>query len=312
MLLEIREILKGKKILITGASGYLASHLIKHLNKMETQILCLSRQSSGDLCQIATWEPLLEGTDFIFHFASQTSVLISNANPEIDWRSNVLPLVSLLEACKKTYTKPAIVFAGSATQVGLNQTLCVNELTNDKPVTTYDLHKLMAEHYLELYTRLGYVKGVTLRLANVYGPGPKSGSADRGILNRMILRSLAGEAITIYGNGTEVRDYIYIEDVVQAFLATAPIIEKISGQHFLIGSGQGRTLLEAFKFLANRVEVKTGKQTKILHVPSPNNASPIDSRSFVADSSRFKAASGWVPEISFAEGVDLTIDDYLI
>jgi nucleoside-diphosphate-sugar epimerase len=186
--------------------------------------------------------------------------------------------------------------------------LPVDENHPDYPVTIYDLHKLMAEGYLKHYTAQDVVRGAVLRLANVYGPGAKSSSADRGVLNLMIQKALKGETLTVYGDGNYMRDFVYVEDVAHAFLEAGAKIDGVNGQHFVIGSGQGHTIAEAVNLVAERVALKTGQRVPVIHVEPPAALSQIETRNFVADTTRFSYATGWKARVSLVEGIDRTID----
>jgi nucleoside-diphosphate-sugar epimerase len=261
-----------------------------------------------DVREVADWAPLLEGVDLVFHLAAQTSARVAEQDPEEDLRANVLPLLRILECCRRGALRPFVLFAGSATQVGLTARVPVGEEVPDAPITVYDVHKSMAEGYLEHYVRRGFVRGATLRLANVYGPGPGSSSADRGVLNLMIRRALRGEPLTIYGDGKPLRDYVFIEDAARAFLAAAAAPDAVNGRHFLVGSGLGTSLAEAMRLVAARVGARTGRPAPVTHVAPPADQSPIELRDFVADIGRLSSATGWRPAVPLAEGIDRTID----
>ena len=197
------------------------------------------------------------------------------------------------------------------TEAGIPTRLPVDETHPDTPITIYDLHKLMAESYLKYYSGQGIIQGAILRLANIYGPGPKSSSADRGVLNVMVRKALNGEPLTVYGKGDYLRDYVYVEDVARAFLMAGANIEPVNSQHFVIGSGQGCTLAEAFNLVAERVALKAGQPVPVTHVEPPTPQSPIEARNFVADTTRFWQATGWKARVSLTEGIDRTIDVFL-
>ncbi|MDA2928782.1 NAD-dependent epimerase/dehydratase family protein [Acidobacteria bacterium AH-259-O06] len=312
-----------QKILVTGGTGYLAANLINRLKNTDCHIVRLGRPETvftpmsgvariedvrGDIRQRATWERSLDGVTTIFHFAAQTSAYVADENPQADLEVNVLPMLQLLEICRENDWHPSILFSGTVTETGIPESLPVDETHPDQPVTIYDLHKLMAENYLKYYSQQGIVCGAILRLANVYGPGPRSSSPDRGMLNQIVRRALGGEALTIYGRGEHVRDYIYVEDVVQAFLQAVQNIERLNGRHFVIGTGQGHTIAESVKLVAERVAKKTGRLVPVKHIDSPVSQSPIEARDFVADSSRFSQATGWRGGVSLIDGIDRTID----
>src|SRR6185503_293003 len=142
----------------------------------------------------------------------------------------------LLEASRHTENKPFIVFASTVTVVGITQPQPTNEAQECLPVTIYDLHKLIAEQYLEAYCRLNQAHGTTLRLANVYGPGSSAVVEDRGILNKMMRRALNEESLTMFGSGEWYRDYVYIDDVLAAISAALHHQIETNGRHWIVGS----------------------------------------------------------------------------
>lgn len=313
----------NKRILITGGRGYLGSSLTNMLGHVSCKIIRLGRSGvdqnikgikadltdiKGDIRDKKTWVDNLEGIDFVFHFAAQTSVYKAEQDAFEDFRSNVLPMLHLLEVCKKNKWQPSVLFAGTVTEAGIPTAIPVDESYPDQPVTVYDLHKLMAEKYLRYYANQEFVRGAILRLANVYGPGPKSSNADRGILNMMIQRALRGDDLTIYGKGDNLRDYIYVKDVINAFLVAGRKMDLLNGRHFVIGSGIGHTLKEAFESVVERVKIITGRTVNVVRVKPPQTQSPIDVRDFLADVTAFKSLTNWEPNYTLQSGIDNTID----
>jgi nucleoside-diphosphate-sugar epimerase len=321
----IQEYLRGKNLLITGASGYLASNLAKLLQNIPCTLRRLTSKSAlpslhgkaivediqGEISEVSVWNQAMQGIDIVFHFASQTNVYIADKDPESDYQANVQPMLHMLEACKNIENYPDILFAGTSTQMGLPQSLPVDEKAQDNPITIYDLHKLMAENYLKYYARMGIVRGVTLRLTNVYGPGPKSSSENRGFLNAMISRSLLGKSPTLYGDGKNIRDYIYIEDVLSAFLKATLNISSLNQKHFVLGSGEGHSISEALHHIADRATLKLNKKINVKIVKPPEGLSPIEDRNFIADSRSFSRLTGWQPLNSLTEGIEKTIETFL-
>jgi nucleoside-diphosphate-sugar epimerase len=320
-------IFKGRNFLVTGGAGYLATNLIAQLQDTECRITRLDRPGvkfipvrgkaqvrdvEGDIRDRAVWEKVLANVDIVFHFAAQTSVYVAEQNPSADLDINVVPMLHLLETCREKGICPTILFSGTVTEVGLPASLPVNESHPDHPITVYDLHKWLAENYLKHYVRGGIVRGAVLRLANVYGPGPRSSSADRGVLNMMIHKALNGETLTIYGKGDYLRDYVYVDDVVRAFLYGAANLERVNGQYFVIGTGEKHTIAEALDLIAERVALKSGTRVPVVHVDMPASLPPIETRNFVADIHRFNEATGWLPTYSLTAGVDRTIENYII
>lgn len=316
---------RGKSILVTGSSGFLAANLIDVLRRTRCRIRRLSRDPSrlepltgeaviddvaADFSDVEVWRHALEGVDIVFHFAAQTSVSVANADPVADHRANVLPMMYMLETCHKENLKTTILFSGTVTEAGFTSRIPVDETHTDEPVTIYDLHKLIAEQYLKYYVRVGSVRGAVLRLSNVYGPGPESRAVGRGVLNGMIRKALSGEKLTIYGDGNNIRDYIYVGDVVRAFLMAGIRIEQVNGKHFVIGSGKGHSIAEAVYLVSERVRSITGRTVPVVHVNPSHSGSPIERRDFIADTTLYTSGTGWSANISLTEGIDQTVEYY--
>ena len=316
----------GKRILITGGAGFLASNLVARLSSVDCCVVRITRTDApatanvpgrvqckhlaGDISAREFWEGALPATDFLFHFAAQTSVYTADEHPAADWQANVLPMLSLLEVCREKGHRPIILFSGTVTQFGLPEHLPVDESQPDRPVTIYDHHKIAAEAYLEHYVRQGWARGANLRLANIYGPGPASGKPDRGVLNLMMRRALKGEALPLYGVGHQMRDYLFVTDAVDAFLAAAAHADAVNGRHFVLASGEGHTLAQTFHLVAERAALLTGNQVAVTHVPPPAGLSRIEDRSFVGDISQLSAATGWEPSTKLVAGLDMSLKSF--
>lgn len=319
--------LSGKRILITGGSGFIGPSILAALQDVACHVSRLSRTTTpqvdqltgkatikdltGDVRDASVWAQVLEGVDVVIHLAGQTSATVAEQDPGTDWQANVAPMLHLLECCRQRRAKPLILFSGTVTQAGIAGTMPVDEARPDHPITIYDLHKLIAEQYLKYYCEQGIVRGAVLRLANVYGPGPLSSAPDRGILNMMVRKALAGETLTVYGSGRHLRDYVYVDDVALAFLAAATNAERIHARHFVIGSGQGHLLVDAIHLVADRVASRTGRHVPVEHVDPPTPAPPIACRDFVADVTAFSDATGWTPRVTLQTGIDRTVEAFL-
>lgn len=311
----------GKTVAITGASGYLAGALLDALGSNPARILRVSRQRlpalpgtetmQADVQSIDCWKEIITCADVIFHLSSNTSVYAAAEDPAGSLDSTVRPIALLAAAAHALCRKPCVVLSGTVTQYGLGGTVPMNEDAPIRPVNNYDLHKRFAEKQLLLATGQGFLDGVSLRLANVYGPSPAAASdSGRGILNKITKMALEGATLQLYGGGHYLRDYVYITDVARAFLA-AGITEAAVGRSFNVASGRGTTIREVFSFVARRAEEITGKPVSIQDVPWPAKADKTEYRNFVADISALERTTGWRPLISLEDGIDRMIRQFL-
>lgn len=307
-----------RRALVTGAGGYVAGALVPALLARNYEVVRLSRRALpsvtgltdvvGDPRQMAIWTgPLLE-VDTVFHLASETSANAAALDPSACLQATVGTTVNMIEAFRRAGKKPDVVYASTCSVFGVTETLPVDETVPASPETVYDLHKLMAEMHIALATRQGAIRGCSLRLANVYGWSPQAnGAGDRGILNRMVRLGLAGKPITIYGGGDYLRDYIHLDDVADGLIAADAAMERCKGRSFLLATGQGATVGQAFSLAAERVTALTGRKTEVAHVDWPVPPAPIECRNFVGSNRGLAEAAEWAPRISLRDGIDRTV-----
>ncbi|MCB9062432.1 MAG: NAD-dependent epimerase/dehydratase family protein [Halobacteriovoraceae bacterium] len=315
----------NKKVLIIGASGYIANAVLSQLLNFDCEITRFSRRELApmnghkakvknqlvDYKNLSHFESDIKQADIIYFLAAQTSLYKAEDNPCMDLSDNLIPLISTLKICENNQHKPIFIYASTATVFGYKNKVQLDDYSPIDPSTIYDLNKSIGEQYISYYSKKSLLKGVTLRLANVYGPGTKESSNDRGVINFMAKRAVNGETLTIFGDGEFIRDYIYIEDVASAFNLSAEYADQLQGECFIISSGEGRTIKEAISKIALILEELSEKKVEILHVAPPEGLSPIEMRNFIGNSSRFKKITNWSPQFDYDKGIELTIRNFL-
>jgi len=311
------------KIIITGANSYIASVLLEHLKNWESEILLISRQNvlkqnnnkqyttlKCDISEENPWSQILKGGEIIIHLSSHNSLKIANEDPLENWRSNVKPIYDIADACKKIKEKPTLIFTSTVTVFGLTSDIPVDENHPESPTTIYDLHKLTAEKLLKYFNDLGILKTICLRLSNVYGPGGKSQSSDRGILNQSIKKAVQGYDLIAYKNGNFIRDFIFVDDVARAILIACENGVNFTGETYIISTGKGTKLMEVFQMIKEEIFSQLHQKTEIKIIPQPDNLLPIEKRNFVGSYQSFEADFQWQPQIEISEGIRETVCFY--
>ena len=318
--------LENKVISITGASGYIGSKLIKALESYSvSKIIRISRTELTpkdqiedwvlDLNEKSSWIKIVSQSDIIFHLSGNTSISEAEKNPGKSLISEVLPIINLINASKDLSYKPRVVFASTATIYGLTEKFPVKEDHIPVPITTYDLHKFFAEQQLKMASTNNLIDAISLRLSNVYGPSiSESSSHDRGALSKVTKMSFEKNNLQVYGKGNYIRDFIYIDDVISAFLYASIIdydlIRKQTKIIFNVTSGKGTSIQNVFSLISNNVENITGIKLEIMNVSWPNGVNEIEKRNFIGSSERLKLFSGWSPSTSIEDGISLLVNHY--
>lgn len=302
---------------MTGARGYIGSALVAALTDHKAHVYGVARAAApeppgivlipGDIRVRETWDELVDSCEIIFHLAGNTSIYVAADDPAASFDSTVLPVTHFVAAAAKRGVHRRLILASTATLYGMVSELPVSEERIPVPATVYDLHKLFAEQQMLLGCVSGQVDGAALRLANVYGPSTGASSApERGVLNKVTRAALAGIDLTVYGTGDYLRDYVFMDDVVSAFLA-AGATRGLSGRPFNVATGQGISVRAAFELVADRAAAFTGKRIAVQSVPWPKEVDPIEARNFVGNSAALGDTTGWKAEVTLTDGIDRLI-----
>ncbi len=312
------------KILVTGGAGFIGSNLVDGLLAAGHEVVVVDNLSSGKrinlnpaarFYELDIGDPGLsdvfarEGIDLVSHHAAQIDVRHSVADPQFDARTNILGLLNILENCRR-YEIKGVVFASSGGVVyGEPSQLPATETFPKGPLSPYGVSKLASEFYLCYYAQVMGLPYVTLRYGNVYGPR-QDPHGEAGVVAIFGEKLLRGETPVIYGDGDQVRDYVFVEDVVRAnLLALQRLLGPVCGAApggcaindfaFNIGTGQGASVNELFTLLK---EI-TGFQGEATHGPERTG----ELRRIYLDAGKARDVLGWTPQFSFKEGLRRTV-----
>lgn len=256
----------------------------------------------GDLTDPQTCARACVGIDTVFHEAALASVPRSVQDPLASHRNCVDATLNLLLAARDAGVR-RVVYAGSSSAYGDTPTLPKDEDMTPNPISPYAAAKLAGEHYMRCFARVYGLETVVLRYFNVFGPHQDPGSPYSGVLAVFCQRMLAGEPVTIYGDGLQSRDFTYIDNAVEAnLLAAAAPADKVAGQMMNVATGTRITLNDAFAILCEL----TGYQGRPVYAPPRAG----DIRDSLADIRRAHELLGYQPRIDFREGLRRTVAWY--
>lgn len=294
-------------VLVTGGAGFIGNHLTNELTKNNTvHVLDSLRTSTADNLPDAvefhhedvrdstTLANLAEQVDVIFHQAALVSVDESIDHPQESHSINVEGTLSVLEAARKHDTR--VVLASSAAIYGHPETIPISEEHPKEPTSPYGLDKLTADQYARLYHELYGLDTVALRYFNVYGPRQTGDYA--GVISVFLEQALNDDPITVHGDGDQTRDFVHVDDIVQANLDAARTDNV--GEAYNIGTGESHTIRE----LAELVQELTDTNSEIVHT----DAREGDIDQSQANVSKASELIGYEPTVSFSEGLERTVD----
>ncbi|MAH48162.1 NAD-dependent epimerase [Candidatus Pacearchaeota archaeon] len=314
----------GKNVLITGGLGFLGTSLSHRLVELGAGITladaCLPQYGSNpfnlegieegvklnvnDVRDESAMNHLVRNQDFIFHFAGQVAHNESLENPFLDLDINCKGTLTLLEACRKNNPDAKLFFSGSRMQYGKTEKLPVDEGHPLRPKSPYGVHKAAAEEYFSYYNREQGLKTTSFRITNPYGPRSQMKHSKYGMVNWFIRQAMDGNPIKVFGEGKQIRDYIYVDDLVEAFLMTG-IGEETDGEIFNAGSGIPVEFVEMAKTIVDVVGNGTVEYTEW-----PADYKNIETGDFYADISKIRSMTGWQPKNTLEEGIRKTFEFY--
>ena len=314
----------GKEILITGGLGFIGSNLARRLVSQGanlTLVDSLIPQYGGNIfniddiknkvavnvCDVRdtfAMEHLIQGKEYLFNLAGQTSHLDSMADPHTDLDINAAAQLSILEVCRKVNPDIKIVFASTRQLYGRPDYLPVDEKHPIRPVDVNGINKIAGEWYHLLYNNVYGIRACALRLTNTYGPGMRVKDARQTFLGIWIRLLLEGKPIKVFGDGKQLRDFNFVDDCVEALLL-AGASDQANGKVYNLGGSEVIGLKDLSKMMVN-----LGHGGSFELAPFPSDKKAIDIGDYYSDFSLITKELGWVPKIDLKDGLKRTLNYY--
>jgi UDP-glucose 4-epimerase len=316
---------QGARVLVTGGLGFIGSHLSKRLVELGAEVTIVDSLipdyggnpynvreivdrvhiNYSDIRDPWSIRFLVRDQDYIFNLAGQVSHLDSMEDPQTDLDINCKSQLSLLEALRAINPEAKIVFAASRQQYGRPRSLPVTEDHPLAPVDVNGINLVAGEAYHLLYHQVYGLRAVSLRLTNTYGPHLLMKHGRQGFITVFIRLALEGKPIRVFGDGSQLRDFTYVSDAVDAFLAVG-VTESAFGRPFNVGGDEAVSLLDVAKLC----QELAGEGGEVEAAPWPEDREKIDIGSIYVDHTRLTTETGWQPQVGLREGLSQTIDFY--
>ncbi len=315
---------QGKKVLVTGGLGFIGSNLSIRLVELGAKVTIVDNMMprlGGNLFNIEevkdriqinfsdvrdehSMDYLVKEKDMIFHLAGQVNHVDSIRNPIQDLDINCRGTLVLLESCRKNNPEVKIIFSGTRGEYGASVKLPVGEDHPTNPKGIYAVTNLSAEKMVLVYDDVHNIFGTCLRITNTYGPRHQMAHDEYGVLNWFIRKAIDDEPIPVFGDGHILRDFLYVDDLVDCFLQVANC-PAAYGEVFNVGTGIPISFID----LAKKI-VEVAGSGKVAFTEFTKERKEVEPGDYYTDISKIKRVVGWTPRTSLEEGLRKTIAFY--
>jgi UDP-glucose 4-epimerase len=312
------------QILVTGGLGFVGSNLVVELVNQGAHVTVVDNMVPGQGGNVFNIKPvekhiainysdirdplvmnqLVQEKDYIFHLARQTDHILSLTNPFVDIDVNVRGTAVLLEACKKYNPKVKLIYTGTRGQYGKAVRLPVSETAPTHPRGIYEITNLTAEHMIKVYHDVHGIQSVMLRLTNIFGPKSQMKHDHYGVVNWFIRLAMDGKTIPIFGDGMMKRDFLFIDDAIEAILLCSSS-KECYGEVINIGDCKPKTFLDLVKTIIQASN--SGSFEFTAFTPERAVQNPGD---FASDITKIKKLTGWKPTTKLKDGISKTVEYY--
>ena len=319
-----QEFYRGRKVLITGGLGFIGSNLARQLVELGADVLLVDslipdyggnlfnidgivdrvHVNIADIRQQSTMNFLVRDRAVVFNLAGQVSHIDSMRDPYTDLEINCRSQLTILEACRYHNPGVKVVFAGTRQIYGHPDSLPVSEQQLVRPTDVNGINKAAGEYYHLVYNNVFGVRACSLRLTNVYGPRQLIKHNRQGFIAWFIRLAIEDRTIPIYGDGSQLRDFVYVDDAADAFLR-AGAMDACNGEAFNVGGDEPLSHRALTTML-----IEVAGSGRVEYVEWPRDKKAIDIGSFYADSTKFKRTTGWSPTVTVRDGLKKAVAFY--
>ena len=311
-------------VLVTGGIGFIGSNLVIALVELGARVTIADAMIPGygsnlfnidpvrsqvtinysDIRDVNAMNCLVAGQDFIFHLAGQVDHILSLTDPFPDIDMNIKGTAVVMEACKRYNPTARVIYTGTRGQYGTAVSLPVNENAPTMPRGIYEISNLAAEKIIQVYDNIHGIRSIPLRLTNIYGPRAQMHHARYGVVNWFVRQVIDDQAIQVFGDGQIKRDFLYVDDCVEALLRCA-LCETAYGEILNVGLDQPTNFLELAQMIVHMAG--SGRWEFAAFSPERKAQEPGD---FYSDISKIRNLVGWQPRTTLEEGLLKTIAYY--
>jgi len=314
----------GRHILVTGGLGFIGSSLSIKLVELGARVTIIDNMlpdhggnlfniepirnkvniNFGDILSENVMNYLVQGKDFVFHLAGQVSHVLSLSNPYPDIDINIKGTAILMEALKKHNRNAIVVYTGTRGVYGASVRLPVDENAPTYPKGIHEIANLTAEKIVKVYNDIHGIRSMLLRLTNIYGPRAQMKHSHYCVVNWFVRQAIDGETIKVFGDGAIVRDFLFVDDCVDAILASA-VCKNGLGEVMNVGIDKPTSFLELIKTIIDIAG--TGRWELAPFSPERQAQEPGD---FYSNIEKIRRIAGWEPRVALKDGIKKTVEYY--